>query len=74
MKTYLNGKLVPNETSFRLIDLLHHHQLGDLYFARLPRYSERIYYAWWHEDGYWYKTDSLAKLFRVARNYVEETQ
>ena len=73
MPTYVNGELVPDGTPFRLIDLIHHHQLGDLYFAKLPRYSEKIYYAWWHED-YWYKTDSLAKLFRVARNYVEEVK
>lgn len=70
MPTYLNNKLVPDETPFRLIDLLHHHCLGDLYFAKLPRYTDVTYYGAWHENGWWYKTDSLAKLFRATRDYL----
>ena len=69
MAAYLNGKLIPGDTLFRFIDLIHHHRLGDLYFARLPRYSEVIYYGAWYKDWF-YKTNSLRKLFRVTRNYI----
>ena len=71
MPTYLNGKPVPDGTPFRLIDLLHHHQLGDLYFARLPRTGGKIYYGAWHGD--WFtKQPSIPELFRRVRFYLTE--
>ena len=57
-------------TTFRLIDLIHHHRLGDLYFARLPRYGDVIYYSVFNQD-WCYNTSCLKELFRVTRIYLE---
>ena len=52
-----------------MIDLFHHHQVGDWYFARLPRYGDKVYYGVWR--GEWFaKTESLSELFRLARNHA----